>query len=348
MPITAKENQHKADAATEAAVTYLTIDDTVEGQRVDNFLLTHLKRVPQSHIYRILRSGEVRINKGRIAADYRLQAGDVLRIPPVRIAVARPDEQPASARMHQRGIRFEILYEDEALLALNKPAGMAVHGGSGISLGVIEALRQIRPEARFLELVHRLDRETSGVLLLAKKRSALTILHAQLRGEAKTRADKRYIALVKGQWPDEKRHVRLRLAKYVIANGERRVAVDEDNGVEAHTVFSRMENFADATLLEADIRTGRTHQIRVHLTHLGFPILGDDKYGDFPLNKSIAAARNGGLKRMFLHAHFFATQHPLTGLHLEIRAPLPSDLEHYLHYLREGIKAASEPRSRLR
>lgn len=343
MPITAKENQHKTADHPEAAVTYLTVDDRAEGQRIDNFLLTHLKGVPQSHVYRILRSGEVRINKRRIAADYRLQAGDVLRIPPVRMAVTRHNEQPAATHVHQRDIQFEILYEDDALLALNKPAGMAVHGGSGISLGVIEALRQIRPEARFLELVHRLDRETSGVLLLAKKRSALTALHAQLRGETKARADKRYMALVKGQWPDERRHVRLRLAKYVIANGERRVTVDEDHGAEAHTIFTRMESFANATLLEADIRTGRTHQIRVHLMHLGFPILGDDKYGDFPLNKSISATRNGGLKRMFLHAHYFATQHPLTGLHLEIRAPLPSDLEHYLHYLREGIKAASEP-----
>jgi 23S rRNA pseudouridine955/2504/2580 synthase len=212
---------------------------------------------------------------------------------------------------------------------------MAVHGGSGISFGVIEGLRAIRPEAKFLELVHRIDRETSGVLLIAKKRSALTSMHAMLRGETTHRIDKHYHALVKGEWPDARRHIRTRLAAYVTGTGERRVAPDEDEGKESHTIVTRVEKLAGATLLDCEIKTGRTHQIRVHLGTAGFPIIGDDKYGDFSLNKHVAANRNGGLKRMFLHSRLMAFSHPITSEKLAIEAPLSPDLERYLDYLRK-------------
>ncbi|MEQ1518321.1 MAG: RluA family pseudouridine synthase, partial [Usitatibacteraceae bacterium] len=229
---------------------------------------------------------------------------------------------------------LSLLFEDDALLAINKPAGLAVHGGSGISFGVIEALRALRPDAKFLELVHRIDRETSGVLLIAKKRSALTALHAMLRGDTSERIEKHYAAMVKGAWPDERRHVRVKLAKYVTDAGERRVSVDEDDGQVSHTIVTRKEVLVGATLLDCEIRTGRTHQIRVHLAHLGHPIIGDDKYGDFALNKQVAAVKNGGLKRMFLHARLMAFPHPLTGNKLVIEAPLSPDLVRFLDHVR--------------
>jgi 23S rRNA pseudouridine955/2504/2580 synthase len=317
------------------AAVFVTVDESHAGQRIDNYLLGQLKTVPKSHIYRILRSGEVRVNKGRIDQTYRLVLNDVVRIPPLK---------PTDNQKPNVGGRFQaklpqserpdwrFIFEDDALLAIDKPAGMAVHGGSGISLGVIEALRQHRPEAKFLELVHRLDRETSGVLLLAKKRSALTAMHAMLRGEAQSRVEKHYYALVQGAWPDQRRSVKIKLAKYVTASGERRVAVDEEDGQESHTIFNRVEQLPGATLLDCDIRTGRTHQIRVHLASLGYPIIGDDKYGDFPLNKHVAAAKNGGLKRMFLHAYSMAFTHPLSGEKITIEAPLSKDLSHYLDF----------------
>jgi 23S rRNA pseudouridine955/2504/2580 synthase len=317
----------------------VTIDEGHAGQRIDNFLIARLKGVPKSHIYRILRSGEVRVNKGRIDQTYRLNDGDVVRIPPLRL----PDEKqnssngaPSQAKMAGKARQsLGFLFEDDAMIALDKPAGMAVHGGSGVAFGVIEALRADRPDAKFLELVHRLDRETSGVLLVAKKRSALTALHAMLRGETGARMEKHYYALVRGDWPDERRHVRIKLAKYHTAAGERRVAVDEEEGQDSHTIFTRVERLAgQATLLDCDIRTGRTHQIRVHLAHLGYPIIGDDKYGDFALNKVAQANRNGGLKRMFLHARQVVLPHPLTGETLRIESPLPPDLSRYLEHLR--------------
>ncbi len=343
-PIVAAQPASRAPLAVAApprvSVEQVTIDEGHEGQRIDNFLLGRLKGVPKSHIYRILRSGEVRVNKGRIDQTYRLASGDIVRIPPVRMD-EKQKSNPANGFQAKvpRNDRpdWTFIFEDDALLAIDKPAGMAVHGGSGISLGVIEALRLQRPEAKFLELVHRLDRETSGVLLLAKKRSALTGMHAMLRGETQTRIEKHYFALVQGAWPDQKKSVRIKLSKYVTKSGERRVAVDEDDGQESHTIFTRVEQLAGCTLLDCDIRTGRTHQIRVHLASLGFPIIGDDKYGDFALNKHVAAAKNGGLKRMFLHAHSMAFNHPLTAEKMVIKAPLSKDLSHYLEF-RKGTQ----------
>ena len=301
----------------------LEIPEDDAGQRIDNFLLKLLKGVPKSHVYRILRSGEVRINKGRIGPDYRLQAGDSLRLPPVRTAERSQVVPPANP-----GLERAILFEDEHLLALDKPSGLAVHGGSGVAFGVIEQLRGQRPQAKFLELVHRLDRGTSGVLLLAKKRSALTALHEQMRaGEI----EKYYLALVKGKWSNRRQHVRLNLHKYVLDSGERRVNVHAD-GKPAHTVFELEQVWGGFSLLRAELKTGRTHQIRVHLAHLGFPIAGDEKYGDFELNRTLVRS---GLKRMFLHASRMSFVHPATGKRVGVDAPLPQALQDFLGTLEE-------------
>ena len=300
------------------SVTFLEIDEAGADQRIDNFLFRHLKGVPKSHVYRILR-GEVRVNKKRVDQTYRLQLGDLLRIPPIRVA-------EKSEAGYIPAVEFPILYEDEALLAVNKPSGTAVHGGSGVSFGVIEQLRRARPQAKFLELVHRLDRETSGVLLVAKKRSALTGLHEIMR---EGNSDKRYYALVLGQWKNARQHVKLPLHKFDTPQGEKRVMVRED-GQQAHTIFSLQKSWAEFSLLEAELKTGRTHQIRVHLSHLGFPIAGDDKYGDFARNKELAKR---GLKRMFLHAHSISFNHPLTGEPLNITAPLPKELQAFVDRL---------------
>ncbi len=288
-------------------------EDSV-GQRIDNYLMRLLKGVPKSHVYRILRSGEVRVNSGRIGPDYRLQLGDLVRIPPIRTAQKTSVPSTAGA-----SFKPEVLFEDEALLVINKPSGMAVHGGSGVSFGVIEALRQSRPAGKFLELVHRLDRETSGVLMLAKKRAALVEVHRQLQaGETK----KHYYALVQGKWTERKRVVDFPLEKYVLSSGERRVSVGIE-GNTAMTIFRLERHVGPYSLLDAELKTGRTHQIRVHLAHLGFPILGDDKYGDFPLNKILAKQ---GLKRMFLHAWRVEITHPLSKQRVTIEAPLPLEL----------------------
>lgn len=295
-----------------------TIGEDSAGQRIDNYLMRRLKGVPKSHVYRILRSGEVRVNSGRIDPDYRLQAGDLVRIPPTRTA-----QQSAPRAGAPAGFSPVILFEDEALLAIDKPSGMAVHGGSGVSFGVIEALRQARPTGKFLELVHRLDRETSGVLLLAKKRAALVELHRQLQaGET----EKRYLALVRGLWTDRKRVVDLPLEKHATGSGERRVSVDPA-GDRAVTVFRLERRAGPYSLLDAELKTGRTHQIRVHLAHLGFPILGDDKYGDFVLNKALAKQ---GLKRMFLHARLLSVRHPLSREKIVIESPLPVELSQFV------------------
>ena len=300
---------------------FVTITEEEAGQRIDNYLLRVCKGVPKSHIYRILRSGEVRVNKGRIDQLYRLAAGDLVRIPPVRIA------EKASSTVAP-GAEFPILYEDNHLLIVDKPAGVAVHGGSGVSYGVIEQLRASRPDAKVLELVHRLDRETSGLLLLAKKRSALTNLHEQMR-EGTT--DKRYLTLVYGNWVNKRQHVKLPLHKYTTPDGERRVVV-QAGGMESHTVFTLLKKFDQFALLEAELKTGRTHQIRVHLASSGFPIAGDDKYGDFTLNKQLLKAtdKRGALKRMFLHAHQITFTHPDTGKPVTVKALLPSDCERFL------------------
>ncbi|WP_428852605.1 RluA family pseudouridine synthase [Imbroritus primus] len=302
-------------------VAFVEIDEGAEGQRIDNFLLRLAKGVPKSHVYRILRSGEVRVNKGRIDATYRLQLGDIVRVPPMRIAesAVQPAAVPAA--------EFAVLFEDDYLLIIDKPAGTAVHGGSGVSFGVIEQLRRSRPTARFLELVHRLDRETSGVLVLAKKRSALVHLHEQIRAG---QLDKRYYAGVKGDWTHTRQHLRFPLHKYSTPEGERRVRVQAD-GLASHTVINRMGGNGAFSWLEAELKTGRTHQIRVHLAHAGFPILGDEKYGDFALNKQLArAGAKPGLRRMFLHAHRLALAHPADGRRLAVEAPLPRECAAFL------------------
>ncbi len=308
-------SEGKAPTGAAPAVRWIEVSEDEAGQRIDNYLLARLKGVPKSRIYRILRSGEVRVNSKRVAASDRVAAGDRIRVPPVRVA-ERDEAIPAPH------FRLPILHEDEALLAIDKPAGLAVHGGSGVAHGVIESLRSMRPEARFLELVHRLDRDTSGVLLVAKKRSALTALHEMMRTRA---IDKRYLVAVAGRFRNEKQHVRLALAKRTTAQGEKRVSVSGQGQV-AETVFRRLARGARFSLLEAELLTGRTHQIRVHLAHLGHPVLGDDKYGDFELNKRL---RKVGLHRMFLHAARLAFTHPLTGAPLVLSAPLPGDLEEF-------------------
>src|SRR6185436_7191110 len=300
------------------SATWHEVGAEAAGQRIDNYLTKRLKGVPKSHIYRILRSGEVRVNSRRVQAEYRLGEGDRLRLPPVRTRA------PASLEPRKTPpLVVPIVYEDDLLVVIDKPAGLAVHGGSGVSHGVVEQLRAARPHAPFLELAHRLDRDTSGVLMLAKRRSALLALHRQLREGL---VQKFYLALVKGRWRDEKRSVRLPLDKYVLGSGERRVAVSED-GAPAHTIFRLRQAWRDWSLLEAELKTGRTHQIRVHLAHLGFPIAGDDKYGDFGLNKALAPR---GLKRMFLHSARTVIAHPRTGASLTLEAPLPPALENFV------------------
>ncbi|WP_338845337.1 RluA family pseudouridine synthase [Massilia sp. W12] len=312
-------------------VRLLTIGEDDAGQRIDNFLLRICKGVPKSHIYRVLRSGEVRVNKGRIDQTYRLQIGDVVRVPPLRVAAADESVVPAA--------EFDVIFEDKHILVINKPAGVAVHGGSGVSFGVIEQLRAARPEAHFLELVHRLDRETSGLLLLAKKRSALTNLHAQMRDGG---FDKRYLALAVGDWKNAHQHVRLALHKYTTPEGERRVRVQND-GMPSHTVFHLLRKFAGFALLEAELKTGRTHQIRVHLAASGFPIAGDEKYGDFALNKNLhkAAPGRGALKRMFLHAFRLQFTHPESGQRMQLQAPLAAECEQFLRSLEAKPAGAS-------
>lgn len=322
-------------SVTAPQVRHLHVDEASAGQRLDNFLLRELKGVPKSHVYRVIRSGEVRLNRGRASADARLSSGDEVRVPPMRVAERAA---PAPAR------DFAVLYEDEALLAIDKPAGTAVHGGSGVSHGVIEQLRRARPQARFLELVHRLDKETSGVLLLAKKRSALTALQDQFR-ERDT--EKVYLALVAGAWPARLKVIDEPLLKTRDAAGERHVRVAapaHDQARRAITVVRRIERLGAFTLLEIGLKTGRTHQIRVHLAHAGHPIVGDPKYGDFELNRRIARGESvPGLRfgRMFLHAARLVFDQPGDGRRVEVSAPLPGVCEALLAALRSPSVAAS-------
>ncbi len=305
------------------SVGWLTVDEEAAGQRIDNFLVRQLKGVPKSHIYRILRSGEIRVNKGRVDQTYRIMAGDLIRVPPIRLA--KPAEEGGRTAHGQR-VAFRVLHEDDALLVIDKPAGMAVHGGSGISRGVIEQLRLQHPEFKFLELVHRLDRETSGILLLAKRRAALLAMHEAIRSGL---TDKRYLTLVSGCWKNRRQAVKAPLQKVTTADGERRVFVSPD-GQASHTVFNLVQSWPEFSLLEAELKTGRTHQIRVHLQHLGFPIAGDDKYGDFALNKLL---QKQGLKRMFLHAWRLELPHPVTGLPLLLQSDLPQELQRFVDSL---------------
>ena len=326
-------------------VTHLAVDDDSAGQRLDNFLFRHLKGVPKTHVYRIVRSGEVRVNKGRAAADTKLQAGDVLRIPPIRVA----DRPADSVAVSVPARTFPVLYEDDSFLAIYKPAGVAVHGGSGVSSGVIEQLRKARPQAACLELVHRLDRETSGVLLVAKKRSALRALQDQFR-ERET--GKTYLALVKGIWPAKLKVVDLPLHKYLLPDGERRVKVVEAThpdamrsvtlvkvqGTAREMAVGKDDNMqTGASLLEVTIKTGRTHQIRVHLASAGHCIAGDDKYGDFEWNRALAKS---GAKRMFLHAWSLRVKHPVSNAELTFVAPLPDDLKFMLKSFDAAIWAS--------
>lgn len=319
----AQKPPHLQEPQIQPQVQLVTISDEEAGQRVDNFLLRICKGVPKSHIYRVLRSGEVRVNKGRIDQTYRLAEGDIIRIPPIRIAEKAASTAP--------GMEFKILLEDSSLLVIDKPAGVAVHGGSGVSYGVIEQLRAARPDAKFLELVHRLDRDTSGILLLAKKRSALVNLHEQIR---EGQLDKRYLVMVHGDWQNQRQHIKLPLFKYNAADGERRVRVQAD-GLASHTVFTLLRKYGPYALLEAELKTGRTHQIRVHLASSGFAILGDDKYGDFALNRALLKANEnrGVLKRMFLHAHQITFTHPETGKPVTLKAPLAPECEQFLKSL---------------
>jgi len=300
---------------SKARATLLEVGEEGDAQRIDNFLLRRLKGVPKSHVYRVLRSGEVRVNSGRVKPDHRLRIGDKVRVPPVRLANPKPKPAP-------RPLDLPVVYEDDALLVVDKPSGIAVHGGSGVSYGVIESLRAERPRAKLLELAHRLDRDTSGLLLIAKKRSALVELHRMLReGEV----EKVYAALVHGRWTGGPRDLSERLHRYVTASGERRVAVHGD-GRAALTRVNPVAASDECSLLELRLMTGRTHQIRVHLAHAGHPVLGDDKYGDFDLNHALARR---GLKRLMLHARRLVFAHPLTGARLRLEAPMPGNMRRY-------------------
>ncbi|MFT3856794.1 MAG: RluA family pseudouridine synthase [Aquabacterium sp.] len=328
---------------------HLVIEEGAAGQRLDNFLIKVLKGAPKTLVYRIIRSGEVRVNKGRASADTRLEMGDEVRVPPLRLT---EKDEAAAAAVPAR--EFPVLYEDEHLLAINKPAGVAVHGGSGVSFGVIEQLRRARPQARFLELVHRLDKETSGILLIAKKRSALTALQDVFRHR---QAHKTYAALVIGDWPERKKVIDVALHKFLTAEGERRVKAvkpgqkgepgDEEEGRRSISIVQVVRRFAQFSLLDVTIKTGRTHQIRVHLSHEGHPIVGDDKYGDFALNKALSRGApgeaiegvdrrklsQGRFERMFLHARYLRVPHPATGQELVFEAPLPPECDNLLSSL---------------
>lgn len=305
-------------------VQSITIRDGEAGQRIDNYLFTTLKGVPKSLIYRILRTGEVRVNKGRIKPLYRLQAGDVLRLPPLRMAEPDAPERIPGRKLEE--LRASILHEDDDLLVLNKPSGWAVHGGSDVPFGIIEAVRVLRPDLPDVELVHRLDRATSGCLLLAKHRQSLLAAHELLRTGA---VEKKYLALVKGRWPAELRRVDVALEKNVLKSGERMVAGGE-HGKASITEFKIRSVYKGATLMEVRLLTGRTHQVRVHASHSGYPLAGDDKYGDTDFNKH---ARQWGLKRLFLHANSVRLKWPDHKHALEFAAPLPDDLNAVLKHL---------------
>jgi 23S rRNA pseudouridine955/2504/2580 synthase len=301
-------------AASRLKASWVEIGEESAAQRIDNFLLRRLKGVPKSHVYRVLRSGEVRVNSGRVGPDYRLQAGDRVRLPPMRTAEREQKARPAE---------FPIVFEDPALLVVDKPSGVAVHGGSGVSFGVIESLRAGRPQAKVLELAHRLDRDTSGLLVVCKKRSALVEMHRMLReGEV----EKVYTAVVKGSPAQDAFEIRDPLHKHLTASGERRVSV-APGGMVALTRVTVKKKTPQFGVLEVRLLTGRTHQIRVHLAHAGHPVLGDDKYGDFELNRRLAKQ---GVKRLFLHAGRLAFAHPLAGERLRLQAPLPADMAAFI------------------
>lgn len=329
----------KTHAISKDSVSLITVAEHEAGQRLDNYLIKILKGVPKSHIHRIIRAGEVRLNKKRCKPDSRIQTGDLLRIPPVRTAEKQRSSENRAQAVPAR--EFTIIYEDDALLVIDKPAGIAVHGGSGVSFGVIEQIRRARPDARYLELVHRLDKDTSGLLMIAKKRCALVKLHEAIRND---HPKKIYLALGVGKLPNDSFHVKLPLFKYTGAQGEKMVRVSED-GQSAHTIFRVLNRFSDdllhqvglshLTLVQATLKTGRTHQIRVHLQSQQCPIAGDERYGDYQANKRLQKL---GLKRMFLHAAELHLDHPLTGEKLILKAPLPQDLAQFVLMLENAGK----------
>ena len=329
----------KTHAISKDSVSLITVAEHEAGQRLDNYLIKILKGVPKSHIHRIIRAGEVRLNKKRCKPDSRIQTGDLLRIPPVRTAEKQRSSENRAQAVPAR--EFTIIYEDDVLLVIDKPAGTAVHGGSGVSFGVIEQIRRARPEARYLELVHRLDKDTSGLLMIAKKRNALVKLHEAIRND---HPKKIYLALGVGRLPNDRFHVKLPLFKYTGAQGEKMVRVSED-GQSAHTIFRVLNRFSDdllhqvglshLTLVQATLKTGRTHQIRVHLQSQQCPIAGDERYGDYQANKRLQKL---GLKRMFLHAAELHLDHPLTGEKLTLKAPLPQDLAQFVLMLENAGK----------
>jgi len=304
---------------SKARATLLEVDEDAAAQRIDNYLLRRLKGVPKSHVYRVLRSGQVRVNSARVRPDYRLKPGDRVRVPPVR--TASPVRARAAASHAIPGARaLPVVFEDDALVVIDKPAGVAAHGGSGVRFGVIETLRATRPAAKFLELAHRLDRDTSGLLIIAKKRRALVELHRMLReGEV----NKLYVALAKGRWRGGAREIREPLHKFVASGGERRVAV-RAHGLAAATRVRPLAVSSECSLLELELLTGRTHQIRVHLAHVGHPVVGDDKYGDFAFNREMARR---GMKRLCLHARRLELLHPLSGSPLRLESALPGEMQ---------------------
>lgn len=321
MPVLNKRKDHSPNRGQTAAVRLVEVTAAHEGQRLDNFLMRLCKGVPKSHVYKSVRMGSVRVNRGRTNVSYRLEIGDVVRIPPFRIA--QTTQAPVPARV------YPIVYEDDALIVIDKPAGVAVHGGSGVSFGVIESLRAAHPEWKYLELVHRLDRDTSGLLILAKQRRALVRMHAMMReGDI----EKHYAALVCGRVLNDRQHLRAPLLRWLTVSGERRVRVDQE-GMHAHTIMTCVQRYALYSWVDAQLMTGRTHQIRVHMAHEGHPIVGDDKYGDEGVNQQFAQL---GFKRMFLHASHLTFLHPLTQEKLELHAPLPPACEQALK-IAEGL-----------
>ena len=310
---------------TNRSVCFIDIDETHAGQRIDNFLLNYLNGVPKGHIYKIIRKGEVRVNKGRIRQTYKLSYGDRVRIPP--ISVMESPSRPSPGRSLQQLIDESIVYEDDYFIAINKPSGVAVHGGSGVSYGIIEAIRALKAGQKFLELVHRLDKDTSGCLLIAKKRTALNTLQNTFRNRE---TDKRYLALLCGHLPLSEKKVSVPLLRELLKTGDRVVRVDKE-GKEAVSVFNPIEQFTHATLSEIKILTGRTHQIRVHAQYLGHCVAGDEKYGNFMCNKRL---KEKGLKRLFLHASQISFKHPQNGAAMTLNAPLSDDLENVLLALR--------------
>lgn len=315
MPLLDKRKDEQAPAQNAPVVQLVEVTAAHEGQRLDNFLIRLCKGVPKSHLYKAVRSGSVRINRARTAVDYRLQVGDVVRVPPFRMPA--PSARTAPAK------QFPVVFEDDWILVIDKPAGVAVHGGSGVSFGVIEALRAARPAEKFLELVHRLDRDTSGLLVLAKQRKALLRLHDMMR---QGQIEKHYLALVEGRFANDRQHVRLALTKWVTASGERRVRVDP-HGQPAHTIVSCLRRYVRHSLINAQLQTGRTHQIRVHLAASGHPIVGDDKYGSEQTSQWF---RQQGFRRMFLHAARLSFAHPVSGERMAFEAPLPPECDQAL------------------